>query len=188
MFSKFQCRSKQSEAKTILKAAGLSNDPVVRYGALMRDLGKGGTPTFLLPRHHGHEQRGEKLAKEFWKRWSVPNAYGEFGVLAARYHTDMYRLREMRPATVVRHLEAMDAFRKPQRLYDLVEVGRADTLGRGAASRDLEEAPTWRACLQACLEIDNGEFLRQGLEGRAFAEAVRQQRIRRVTLVLKETA
>lgn len=40
------------------KAARLSPDPLVRFGALLHDLGKALTPKERLPSHHGHEEAG----------------------------------------------------------------------------------------------------------------------------------
>jgi len=46
---------------TLEHASRLSDDPQVRYAAIMHDLGKGTTPRVEWPRHIGHEHRGVPL-------------------------------------------------------------------------------------------------------------------------------
>ena len=65
---------------TLQQACLLSNDPQVRFAALVHDLGKGTTPTAILPSHHGHEERGAKLIKPLCKRLRIPNAWRDLAI------------------------------------------------------------------------------------------------------------
>ncbi|MDQ6629061.1 MAG: multifunctional CCA addition/repair protein, partial [Pseudomonadota bacterium] len=55
-------------------AAHLQASLPVRYACLGHDLGKATTPTEVLPRHLGHEQRSVKLARALSDRLRVDNA------------------------------------------------------------------------------------------------------------------
>ena len=112
------------------QAARLSPDTRVRFAALMHDLGKGTTPPADWPRHIGHEAAGTKLVTEFCRRLRVPNDYRDLGLLVARYHTHCHRAAELKPTTLLDTLEALDAFRRPERVEMFVLACEADARGR----------------------------------------------------------
>ena len=96
-------------------AARLSADTTVRFAALTHDLGKGTTPKEEWPRHIAHEQRSVGLVEALCQRLRAPNEHRELALITARYHGDCHRALELRPDTVLRMLDALDAFRRPQR-------------------------------------------------------------------------
>lgn len=67
--------------------------------ALCHDLGKNTTPKELLPRHLGHEKRGEELAAKLGERLRLPRLYIKAGKLAARLHMKAGRYHLLRPGT-----------------------------------------------------------------------------------------
>lgn len=71
---------------TLERAARLTEDPRVRFAALVHDLGKGLTPPEEWPRHHGHEELGFEPALELGTRLGVPEEWRELGGLVARFH------------------------------------------------------------------------------------------------------
>lgn len=160
------------------QACKLSRETTVRFAALVHDLGKGATPRQEWPSHKGHEERGVDLVMQLCDRYRIPNKYRELAVMAARHHLDCHRVREMRPATIVEKLEALDAFRRPDRFEQFLLACEADARGRaGAEQRDYPQAAYFAACLQAANNINIRELTEQGLEGKAMAEAIRQSRI-----------
>ncbi|MGA9852817.1 MAG: multifunctional CCA addition/repair protein [Gammaproteobacteria bacterium] len=119
------------------QAARLSTDIVVRFAALVHDLGKGTTPADILPHHYGHEERSVKLVEALCERLRVPKDYRELAVLTARYHGLVHRARELRAETVLKLLQNVDAFRRPERFAQFLLACEADALGR----KGLEDAP-----------------------------------------------
>lgn len=115
---------------TLQQAALLSSDPVTRFAALTHDLGKGATPEAEWPTHNGHEARGAHLIKQLCKRLAIPNRYRELATLVAKEHLRVHRALELRPATALKLLETMDAFRKPERFAELLLACEADMRGR----------------------------------------------------------
>ncbi|MEX0950900.1 MAG: multifunctional CCA addition/repair protein, partial [Gammaproteobacteria bacterium] len=97
------------------QAAKLSPEPVVRFAALMHDLGKGTTRKEEWPSHHGHEQRGVKLVEKLCDRLKAPNTFRELAVIVAREHGRVHRALVMRADTILDLLESVDAFRRPDR-------------------------------------------------------------------------
>ena len=165
------------------KAAELSDDPRVRFAALVHDLGKGATSSDILPRHIGHEERGLPLVHGFCDRLKVPNEYRELAVPVTRLHLLCHKAFELRPVTLLKIFRAADAFRKPERFELFLLAVEADARGR----KDFENRPyrqgRWLRELFTHLNntVSPGEFVDQGLTGAAIGEALdkkREQEIR----------
>lgn len=138
-------------------AARLAAPLPARFAALTHDLGKGVTPVALLPRHHGHEQKGVELLELLCARLRVPADCRDVARLAARFHGDMHRAAELRPATVLRVLQGCDALRRPERFELVLLACEADYRGRpGWEARDYPAAGFWRRALAAVRAVDAG--------------------------------
>jgi tRNA nucleotidyltransferase (CCA-adding enzyme) len=169
------------------QACRLSDDKQVRFAALTHDLGKGTTPDDILPGHHGHEQRGVELLRELCNRIKVPNDYRDLAIITSRYHTHCHRINVLKPATILKALEGLDAFRRPQRFEQFLLACTADARGRkGHSDDDYPQAHRLRLSLQACNTIDNQEFIQRGLTGKQFADALHQERVNRIRQVQQQ--
>jgi tRNA nucleotidyltransferase (CCA-adding enzyme) len=136
-------------------AASLSSKPEVRFAALTHDLGKGLTPRAEWPRHRGHEQRGVRLVDALCDRLRAPNRFRELARLVARYHGNVHRAEELRPDTLLDRLEAIDAFRRPQRLEDFLLACEADFRGRaGFQDRSYPQAALFRDVHRSAAGVD----------------------------------
>ncbi|MGI9229803.1 MAG: multifunctional CCA addition/repair protein [Gammaproteobacteria bacterium] len=167
-------------------ACRLSDDPVVRFAVLVHDLGKGTTPAEMLPAHHGHEERGVKLIKQLATRLHIPKKYRELAVIVSHYHLICHRVAELRATTILKYLEAMDAFRRPQRFADFLLACEADARGRtGLEDRDYPQAGYFQTCLAACQAVDTGTLTATGLQGLELAAALRQERLKAVKKATK---
>ncbi|MDE2195898.1 MAG: multifunctional CCA addition/repair protein [Gammaproteobacteria bacterium] len=137
------------------QAARLSDDPAVRFAALVHDLGKGTTAVEVLPHHYGHEERGVRLTEALCARLRVPREYRELGVLVARYHGLVHRARELRAETVLKLLSSSDAFRRPERFERFLSACEADARGRkGLEQQPYAQADYLRTALQAARAAD----------------------------------
>ena len=159
------------------QAARLSDDPRIRFAALMHDLGKGTTPAEFLPRHHGHEERSVRLLEELCDRCRVPNDYRELAIIVARYHGLCHRADELRPDTKLKLLESTDAFRRPERFEQFLLACEADRRGRlGLEDQPYPQADLLRRARQAAVAVDTTTLLERGLAGEAFAGELHQLR------------
>jgi tRNA nucleotidyltransferase (CCA-adding enzyme) len=111
-------------------AAGMDAPPEVVFCVLVHDLGKAQTPTDVLPSHVGHEGRGVPLVKAVCERLGAPRAWRELAVLVTREHLNVHRAFELKPATLIKLLTALDAWRRPERLPKLLAACKADARGR----------------------------------------------------------
>ncbi len=161
----------------------LSPDPVVRFAALVHDLGKALTPIGTWPKHHGHEEKGVSVIELLCSRLRIPNDYRQLAILVSRFHLSIHRLFELRASTIVTLLEQCDAFRRPQLFYDLLIACQADAEGRGKTI-DYQQARQWSYVLSECAKVNPQVLITQGYEGKAIKEALHQRRVACVELIL----
>ena len=160
------------------QAARLSADAEVRFAALVHDVGKGITPQDDWPRHIEHEARGVPLVEALCARLKAPNEFRELAVLVTRYHLHYHRAAELRPATLLDTLQALDAFRRPERFEQFLLACEADARGRpGYEQRDFAQPRILRAAHAAAAPISAARLTEQGLQGAAIGEALRRLRI-----------
>gem|GEM_PF-34733 len=169
------------------RAAQLSAESQVRFAALVHDFGKGLTPVTLWPKHHGHDEKGVTPIKDFCKRYRVPKEYQELAILVSRYHTLCHKIFEAKPSTVLKLLENLDAYRRPQRFHDFLRVCQADSQGRtGFETRVYPQANYLKLIWQSTSQVTAEPFIAAGLQGLEISKAVHNERIRLIKMLLKD--
>ncbi len=159
-------------------AARLTSDRSVRFAALTHDLGKGTTPPEQWPRHIAHERRSARLVLEVCARLRCPGEYRDLALVTARFHGQCHSALELRPRTVLRLLNALDAFRRPQRLERFLLACEADFRGRpGYDIKDYPQADRLRRAHAAAAAISGGALRDEGFEGRALGAELNRRRI-----------
>ncbi len=169
------------------QATRLSSDTRVRFAALLHDLGKGQTPAAEWPKHQGHEERGVELVNDFCRRLRVPNEYRELAVIVARYHLHCHRATELRAATILSMLEAIDAFRRPERFEPFLLACEADMRGRtGWEDRPYPQGDVLRRAFEAAHAIDTAAIAaaHEGLDGAAIGKRIHDARVAAIKQVL----
>lgn len=160
------------------QAAKLSNDPKVRFAALVHDLGKGTTPKNKWPKHIDHESRGVPLVEALCNRYKIPNDYRELGVIVAKYHLHYHRAEELRDVTFLKTLESLDAFRRPERFELFLLACEADSRGRtGFENSSFEQPKIYRKVFKAAKIINAKELVAQGLKGKEIKDELAKQRL-----------
>ena len=159
----------------------------VRFAALTHDLGKGQTAPEEWPRHIGHEERSVPLIRAMCDRLRVPNDCRDLALLAARYHGEIHRAQELRPATVVKLFERCDALRRPERFEDLLQACACDFHGRpGYEALSYAPAPLLRTALEAARGVDAATIAARVGEPKKIAAAVHEARVHAVKEALAE--
>ena len=139
----------------LTQACSLSKDPVVRYAALLHDVGKGVTPEADWPHHYRHEHLGVALVQDIGNRLRVPKEYTAIAKLVCEYHLRCHQLLKARPITILRLLEALDAFRRPQQMEQFLLGCEADARGRtGFEQGEYPQAELLRKAFTAARQID----------------------------------
>ncbi|MGB6451511.1 MAG: multifunctional CCA addition/repair protein [Steroidobacteraceae bacterium] len=158
-------------------AAQSGASTAVRFATLVHDLGKALTPRERWPSHHGHEEAGVPLVERLSSRLKAPNEHRELAVLAARHHTSVHRALELKPATVLKLLEAADAFRRPGRFSELLLACEADARGRaGLEDRPYPQAEYLRRAREEAAQVTLSDEDRDGLTGPAVGARIREMR------------
>jgi tRNA nucleotidyltransferase (CCA-adding enzyme) len=166
------------------EAEKLSDAPEVRFAALVHDIGKGMTDAHELPSHPGHEKRGARMVRAMAKRLPLPRACRDLGMLVAEYHTHCHRALELRTDTIVKLLESLDAFRRPDRFELFLAACEADARGRtGLEKRDYPQSERLRAALAAARAVDAAAVAEAAGE-RDIAADIRRARVTAVSEAL----
>jgi tRNA nucleotidyltransferase (CCA-adding enzyme) len=169
-------------------AAAQNYSLTVRFAALTHDLGKAVTPREHWPKHHGHEHKSVELVERLCERLRVSGECRDLAVLAARYHGDVHRAEELRPATVIKMLWAADVYRRPTRFEELLAACSCDYHGRsGFETRAYPQADLLRAAAVAARAVDAGAIAQRvnGAPGR-IAAAIETARLEAVSKALSE--
>lgn len=131
----------------------------VRFAALTHDVGKGTTAVEMLPKHIGHEQRSVRLLEALCMRLRVPNDCRDLAVMVARFHGKLHQVSQMRPASMVEFLLALDAVRQPERFQEFLRACEADVRGRtGYEQCDLPAIELMQGVFKAVSRVDAGEI------------------------------
>ncbi len=162
--------------------AMMPNSLAIRFAALVHDLGKACTPAELLPRHHGHEQKGLKAIKSLCARLAVPNAEKTLALVCGEFHTHCHRAQELNPTTLNKLFNNLGAYKKTAFFEQFLTVCQADAQGRtGLENTPYPPSDYVRAALASCAAITAAPFIAQGLQGNAIGEAITQARIHALT-------
>jgi len=174
----------------VVRYAARINAPViVRFAALVHDLGKALSPPEKWPSHHGHEEAGVPLIEDLCARLKVPNGYRELAILTARYHPQVHRVAELRASTLLKLLESVDAFRRPERFHELLLACESDARGRaGLENQPYPQADYLLQVREAAAAVTLSDEERQTLKGPFLGERLREKRLAAITAVKEASA
>jgi tRNA nucleotidyltransferase (CCA-adding enzyme) len=158
-------------------AAQLTGDPVTRFAVVCHDLGKGETPVSEWPSHRGHEERGVPLIRAFADRFHIPREYKELAILVSRFHLHCHKVNELRPETLLKILEKLDAFRQPERFQKFLTACEADARGRkGFTENAYPQAEKMRQALNIAKAVDIKPLIAAGLTGEKLGVKIKKLR------------
>ena len=165
----------------LTQSAKLSDDPKVRFAALVHDLGKGTTPKYQWPKHIDHESRGVPLVEALCDRYRIPNDYRELAIIVTKYHLHYHRAAELRDNTFLKTLESLDAFRRPDRFELFLLACEADSRGRtGYEEQHFDQPEIYRAVFNAAKTLNAKELVAQGFQGKKIKEELAKKRIQAI--------
>jgi tRNA nucleotidyltransferase (CCA-adding enzyme) len=170
------------------QAARLSDEPTVRFAALVHDLGKGTTPHSQWPGHRGHEDRSVALIDSLAARLRVPGEYRELALIVARYHGNVHRAFELRPKTLLEFMERADAFRRSARFDQALLACEADARGRaGLEAQPYPQREYVLAARDAAAAVKPTAEDIASRNGIQIAKALHERRLQAIT-VLRDRA
>src|SRR5262249_46466641 len=132
----------------------------------------------------GHEEGGVPLIEALCRRLRVPNDYRDLAVLGARQHANIHRAAELRADTLLKLLESSDAFRRPQRFAELLQVCESDARGRtGMHSRAYPQSAYLQQIREAAAAVTIPEAERAGLSGQQIGALLHTRRMEAIAQV-----
>lgn len=163
---------------TVAMAARLSPEIDVRFATLCHDLGKGLTPPELWPRHHGHGPAGVKLVEALCRRLRVPNPIRDLAKLVAEYHDLVHTVQVLQPKTLLKLFDAIDVWRKPQRLEQLALTSEADARGRaGFEENPYPQGDYLREAFRVASQVSSADVVADGFKGIDVRNELARRRI-----------
>lgn len=167
---------------TLMIAARLTPEIDVRFATLCHDVGKALTPPALWPRHHGHGPAGVKLVEQLCQRLRVPNALRDLAKLVAEYHDLAHTVTVLQPKTLMKLFDALDVWRKPERLEKLVLTSEADARGRtGFEESPYPQGDYLREAFTVASAVTSGEVVADGFQGIGVRDELHRRRIAALT-------
>lgn len=159
----------------------LSESIATRWAALTHDLGKALSDKENLPRHFGHETKGLKPIKSLCKKLKSPKEALELALIASEFHTHIHRAMELKPETILKVFDRVDAWRKPERFEQFLLVSIADSRGRtGFENCEYPQADYMREALKVALSVTAKDMIAQGLAGPAIREGLQKARAKKL--------
>ncbi|MCL6364200.1 multifunctional CCA addition/repair protein [Pectobacterium carotovorum subsp. carotovorum] len=163
---------------TVAMAARLSPEIDVRFATLCHDLGKGLTPPELWPRHLGHGPAGVKLVEALCQRLRVPNPIRDLAKLVAEYHDLVHTVQVLQPKTLLKLFDAIDVWRKPQRLEQLALTSEADARGRaGFEENPYPQGDYLREAFRVASQVSSADVVADGFKGIDVRNELARRRI-----------
>ena len=164
------------------QAAKLSDDPMVRFSALVHDLGKALTPKEELPSHRKHEFRGLPVIKEFCQRLRVPKSYQALALASSEYHQLMHKMYELRPETVLKMLERTRSINDDERALQIALCCRADARGRtGFENTPYTQADLFLQYQQVAKSVDSKSIAAGLSDGGQIQAAIHMARVNKLS-------
>jgi tRNA nucleotidyltransferase (CCA-adding enzyme) len=161
--------SKTSCLSTLKHAVVLTDDPAVRFAALLCHLGKGLSSKTL--------EAGILSIKSLGKKYCIPKAYTSLAILTARYHLLCHRALELDADTLLSLLEKTDAFRRFHRFEGFLVACEADFHAHtGLQSKSYLQKNRILSALSVSNAVSMTSLEKQDLQGEIFGKKQREER------------
>ena len=128
------------------------------------------------------------LIKKLCERLRIPTGHRQIAELVCKYHTHCHRATELRISTILKVLESLDAFRRPQRLDDFLLACEADSRGRlGFEEISYPQADIFRLSFKAAIQVEVKDLVSSGATGKQINKQLNSRRIKAIAAVLDKT-
>ncbi len=164
----------------------LTQDPLVRFAVLVHDLGKAATPSEYWPSHRGHEALGVPLVDRLCRRLRVPGHYQKLARKTSRYHLMVHLAFELKPKTLAKLLDDLDAWRAPEDFERFLLACQADAQGRkGLEEQPYPQADFMRQIYDLTKDI-SAKDIPESIAGKHIGIEIHRQRCRRIAAFKQE--
>ena len=156
------------------KAVVLTDDPQVRFAALLCDFGKGVAKE--------ETQTGIHKIKAICQRYRIPHSYQSLAVTAAAYHLLCHRALELDAESLYFLLEKTAAFRQSSCLDQFLLVCEADFQAYSGLSRTIYlQKDRVLSAFAAAKMVSASKIKKPGIKGAALGKLLVECRIRAIS-------
>ena len=150
------------------EVAAVNSKPIVRFAALVHDIGKGVTPEEMLPHHYGHDFKGLTVISEWNQRMTFPRDWLKAAkfIIEHHMHAPLYK----RPGKIVDLIMKIKSSRLT--FKDFKDIIRADHKGLPDYLENVEEI------YLELIKVD-GKNCPEEFQGEQIGKWIRSERIRR---------
>lgn len=162
---------------TLTIASQLSSAVTIRFSALCHDLGKGLTPKACWPEHKDHGLAGFQLVENLCQRLRIPNLVCNLAKLVAKYHDLIHMVYKLRASTLLKLLNDIDAWRKPERLEQIILTSEADMRGcNGFEDALYPQGNYLRQAYEVANKVSIKQVITSGVKGVAIHHEITRRR------------
>jgi len=167
------------------QAVKLTDDTTIRFAVLLHDVGKAKTAKELLPKHHGHDKAGVALVKSLCERLHVPRKFQDLAEIVTQHHGQYHKVDEFSPKALLRLLEKLDAFRRPERFEKFLIACEADIRGRkGCEKTTCPQTDLLKKIYTACANVDTIDIVTK-YSGAQIAQAIHNKKLKIIKNLIK---
>lgn len=160
------------------KAVTLTDDPQVRFAALLCDFGKGVDKEEI--------KKGDHKIKTLCRRYRIPHAYQSLAVTVAAYHLLCHRALELDAASLYFLLEKTAAFRQSSCLNQFLLVCEADFQAyRGLEHLIYQQKNRVLSAFTAAKKVSASTIKKPTINGAALGKKLVECRIKAISAYLQ---
>jgi len=154
------------------KTAAVSDDPIVRFAALLHDIGNCDTPMANWPAHQPLPEEVGRRIEAMCQRLRIPREYSHLARMTAQFYRKIHSLRDLDAEVIVQVLEGCDAFRRPLIVEQLLLI--CDAIANDSLQK---HASHWQIIHDKCAKISIQSLIDQGYQGEGIKKGLHQKRV-----------
>lgn len=167
---------------TLEIACELTRDPVIRFAALFHDAGKALTPPEVWPSHPGHGVAGVPLVTALCQRLKTPNPYRDTARVITEFHDVIHTIDRQPAERIIGLFDSIDAWRRPERVSQLILASEADARGRqGLTRQPYPQAALTQQRFETAAAVPVAEVIAAGFRGPDIRQELTRRRIAALT-------
>ena len=169
---------KENVLTRLIEVAKLSKNTCVRFAVLLTDHDKGTIPAHEGPKDTSDQNQSLEIIRSFCQRIKVSNQHRDLALIVSKYRNSCHHALELMPKTILRTLESLDAFRRPERFEQFLLCCEADSRDyQELSNKGYPQAEKLRQALRAALAVNSSELSKKGHRGKDLGKAIRKSRI-----------
>ncbi|AEW44721.1 tRNA nucleotidyltransferase [Serratia symbiotica str. 'Cinara cedri'] len=162
---------------TLEAIARLSPLVEVRFSALCYNFSKVLTSLGRLPSQTGHGFTSIQLIEDFCQRLRIPNLLCELAKLVAKYHSLIYMVHQLAPKVLLQLFDAIDVWRKPYQLEQIILVSKAAVHGVNSFNNNLyPQGDYLRQAYKVVSMVSSNDIIASGLHNIAIRDELKRRR------------